>query len=76
MSTIKAPFTEEQVEALNNYQQESGFHPFTCLHNLHNECGRSNKDEEGVLIASKEGWICPCGKWRQDWAHDFMAQKP
>ena len=25
-----APWTPEQVEALNRYQTESGWHPFTC----------------------------------------------
>jgi hypothetical protein len=28
---------------------------------------------DGVLIATLNGWVCPCGEYRQDWAHDFMA---
>lgn len=26
----ESPFTPEQVESLNNYQNEGKFHPFTC----------------------------------------------
>jgi len=29
---INTPFTPEQVEALNKYQNEGKFHPFTCAH--------------------------------------------
>lgn len=28
--TIEAPFTDEQVIALNEYQESGRFHPFTC----------------------------------------------
>ncbi len=68
MEKITAPFTEEQVERLNKYQNERRFHPFTC-------CSYGCKrEDEGILIATKDGWVCPCGKYKQDWAHDFMAK--
>jgi len=29
---IQTPFTSEQVESLNKFQNEGRFHPFTCAH--------------------------------------------
>jgi hypothetical protein len=68
---IKAPFTEEQVLALNEYQHLGIVHPFTC--GLEG-CKKSEQENDGVLIATEQGWICPCGKYKQDWAHAFMAE--
>ena len=83
MEKIKAPFTKEQVEKLNEYQEQGKFHPFTCCSPEEiKECLRAGKEidgqyiegaSDGILIASKEGWICPCGKYKQDWAFSFMA---
>lgn len=73
MSVIKAPFTKEQVKALNEWQQDGGVHPFTCSTPENApECERANGVGDGDLRATKHGWICPCGKFTQDWAHDFM----
>jgi len=30
MGTISKPFTKEQIDNLNNYQQSGKFHPYTC----------------------------------------------
>ena len=123
---IKAPFTEEQVKNLNEYQKSDTSHPFTCCGERNPSCkrrlssGRYEKQQEylkkdiewlkqevrnlnepyykveelvdwqlanilsaidipytdeneGILIASTQGWVCPCGEYKQDWAHDFMA---
>jgi hypothetical protein len=72
MSEIQAPFTLEQVAALNRFQQNENGHPFTCAN------GRDEKhlDGEGVLVATPEGWVCPYCDYTQDWAHDFMAKPP
>lgn len=101
MKKLKAPFTEEQVIALNKYQEFGQFHPFTCSGKPHvitekefkknvlSEFQDKMKDiigkteyrrdetciNEGILIATKEGWVCPCGYYKQDWAHTFMAEK-
>jgi hypothetical protein len=37
---IKTPFTPEQVETLNKYQNEGRFHPFTC---------KNDGDEKHIL---------------------------
>ena len=70
MNQIKAPFTKEQVIKLNEYQHKGNFHPFTCGGE---HCVRSEREDGGLLIATEEGWICPCGKYKQDWCHSFMV---
>lgn len=59
---IHAPFTPEQVAALNIFQQSTQFHPYTCLFH-------SNTS----LIATIDGWSCPHCDYRQTWAHSFTA---
>lgn len=71
MGKITAPFTPEQVKKLQQWQNTLSFHPFTCC--SHEGCERGEDKDGGVLVPSTEGWICPCGKYTQDWAHDFMA---
>lgn len=78
MNVIKAPFTEQQVKNLNAYQAQGKFHPFTCCggnYEGNDKCERQNRTGEGLLKASVNGWICPCGKYTQDWAHESMAEK-
>jgi hypothetical protein len=60
---IKAPFTDEQVKSLNDYQSSGVFHDFTC-----GNCGNA-------LHASNDGWHCstPGCDYAQDWAHSWMA---
>ncbi len=89
MPKVYAPFTDEQVELLKAWQEgrvtmraEVGTetviafnvtpHPFTCC--SYEGCKRREKPNEGALMPSTDGWICPCGKYTQDWAHDFMVE--
>ena len=73
---IDAPWTAEQVAALNRWQELSYFHPFT------HSCGT-------VLVATADGWVCTdigCKVYDdeaatfpavvQTWAHDSMAADP
>jgi hypothetical protein len=68
---IKAPWTVEQVVALQNWQDAEFTHPFTCgkrdghptLHGDH-----------GILIPTVNGWICQFCDYTQDWAHPFMFE--
>jgi hypothetical protein len=70
---IKAPWSKEQVEALNHYQRHGKFHPFTCAnrsdgnHPFEDEYG-----DHGALRAYSLGWRCPFCSYTQDWAHEFM----
>jgi hypothetical protein len=60
--TIQAPFSDEQVAALNAYQSGGVLHPFTCPNHSHE-----------ALTADTDGWSCPACDYTQTWAHDFMA---
>jgi hypothetical protein len=67
---IRAPWTPEQVAALNQFQREGGMHPFTCV-----DQGGPWHARNVPLEATASGWECPslhC-HYRQDWAHAFMA---
>lgn len=60
---MKAPFTEDDVKKLNFHQTRGDVHPYTCPgHKI--ECR-----ERRELIATKDGWICKCGEYKQNWAH-------
>lgn len=80
---IKAPFTASQVEKLNKYQRSGQLHEFTChgkplIPNKTTpriELSRELCPKGGVLIATEDGWVCPCGSFTQDWAHAFMAEE-
>lgn len=60
---IRAPFTPEQVEALNRWQASNMRHPYTCP-GTHPECR-----EHRELFVTRDGLICQCGRYKQDWAH-------
>lgn len=61
----EAPWTAEQVESLNAFQNHGMFHPFTGK--------RKPNGDKTVLIATPEGWReTPEGPVVQTWAHDFM----
>lgn len=73
MNRIYAPFTPEQVEALNRYQQSDHVQPFTCGRRgdgLHGELW----SDTGTLVATIDGWICCWCDYKQNWANKFMAQ--
>lgn len=63
---IVPPWTDEQVTALNAWQQAGYVHPFTC---------GGDHTEHVSLVATEAGWACPeaCG-YTQDWAYEFMAE--
>jgi len=53
---VTAPWTEEQVAALNEYQHSGCFHPYTCPFN-----------SGACLVATREGWVCEHCGYTQDW---------
>ena len=70
-------WTEEQVAALNAFQDRGDVHPFTCgSDNRSDDAHKAAQQEEGgdlgQLVATRQGWICPACSYRQFWAHDFM----
>lgn len=74
MGKIETPWSQEQVNNLNDYQQKGCFHPYTCDRKAP-ECEvdkgpieTKDPSKDGVLIATQDGWVCPCGKYKQNWA--------
>ena len=68
---MQAPFNEEQIKSINEFQQSGAFHPFTCGSGRRTDADHT--DGEGLLVATADGMICPFCDYRQDWVHDFMA---
>jgi len=72
---IKKPWTKEHVDHLNSQQKRSDCHPYTCGggHGVNVKCERQQVpmdwSKEGTLIATVDGWVCPCGDYKQDWSH-------
>lgn len=60
---IKAPWTEQQVKNLNDYQRDGLMHDFTC----------GNDSRHHSLVATVNGWVCKDCSYTQDWAHQFMC---
>lgn len=65
---IRAPFDEAQVAELNDWQQRTDVHPFTCPNR-----GDGRHDGEGVLVAYSDGWLCRNCDYMQNWAHGSMS---
>jgi hypothetical protein len=65
---IQAPWTGEQVDALNRFQRAGDVHEFTCRHD-HGGLDRT-------LYATRDGWRCPHCSYQQDWAHQAMLKHP
>jgi hypothetical protein len=76
---IESPWSSEEVEALNEWQQAGQFHPFTCGNDRGDAAHLAYRAEHGgdlgQLVASASGWHCPACGYRQDWAHAFMASR-
>lgn len=65
MARVKAPWTDDQVKRLNEWQQTRAVHPFTC--------GTSKC--RGILRATTSGWVCPKCSYVQNWALKISALK-
>jgi hypothetical protein len=74
---IVSPFSDSQVQALNEWQSITGIaptgHPFTCR-NQRDQAHQVAGLLESVLIATPCGWVCPCCDYTQDWAFAGMAE--
>jgi hypothetical protein len=65
--------TEEQIQNFTDYQNNAKFHPLTCPGNslmcLQDDKLRTLNAVEGY------GLICNCGKYVQNWTHNFTILK-
>jgi hypothetical protein len=55
--------TDELIAELNIQQHDGKYHPYTCGGN---RTDANHLDGEGILIATKDGWICPYCDYKQD----------
>ena len=69
---MKNTFTEEQVKHLNEQQKSGKVHPYTCDRSSMN-CQLRFNEGDGILLATIDGWVCPCGNYKQNWAHKSGA---
>ncbi len=72
MSGEKLIFTDEQVSKLNEGQANPRSHGYTCCggdYPNNKNCQRNSGENDGMLIATNVGWVCPCGDYKQYWAH-------
>lgn len=65
---VRAPWSSDQVDALNRFQRRGDVHEFTCP--------EDHGGADRTLVATKTGWICPHCAYVQDWAHKAMFTKP
>lgn len=72
MSIRRAPFTPDQVQALERQQQNRTLHPFTCP-NRSDGNHRENDIDLGALVPTVRGWICQYCDYTQGWAREFIA---
>jgi len=83
---MKKITTQETIDFMNKQQERGSYHPYTCCSPSDiKECKRQlsynkrqngeiieyNKDNEGILTATLEGWICPCGKYKQEFSKQW-----
>ncbi|CAG2160795.1 hypothetical protein [Cupriavidus numazuensis] len=77
MSYIRAPFTEDQVQKLNENQVGLGGpvrRAFICRSSADHRHGVEG-GVPGILIATKYGWVCPHCNYKRDWAFAIMATR-
>lgn len=55
---MKKVITQETIDFINKQQTTETYHPHKC--NI-KDCVKENK----VLVATFEGMVCPCGKYKQ-----------
>jgi hypothetical protein len=54
--------TDAEITILNKFQKSGKFHPLTCGGN---RTDKNHLDGEGILVATKEGWVCPYCDYKQ-----------
>jgi hypothetical protein len=65
---VEAPFTEDQINSLNEFQKSRVMHPFTGGNEL------LPGNEEDILVAKEDGWISLNDPdYHQNWAWSWMA---
>ena len=72
---ISAPFSERESKKLNALQKNGMHHGYTCCSpESIAECERRSGKNTGLLVVKNGVWVCPCGKYKQFWAHKADAK--
>jgi len=62
------------IEELNEQQHCGMIHPYTCDRKAE-ECevklDPRDYSKDGILIAMEDGWVCPCGKYKQAFRNEY-----
>ena len=66
--------TKEQIKGLENRQKNTMMHDYTCM--SYNGCDRSKQDNWGSLIPTEDKWVCPCGKYTQEYDQNLIDSIP
>lgn len=77
--TIVAPWTIDQVDALNAWQQTGWTPTYTCggpCRDRDRDSGARQPRPERALVATLDGWICPTCDYTQSWASILMFSEP
>lgn len=61
--------SQREIKKLNKKQKEGNYHPYTCMGS--GGCVRAEQENDGLLIATKKGWVCPCGKYAQKFGKEL-----
>ncbi len=65
---LLAPWSDDAIERLNKHQRLREFHPYTCPERDESTHSWRHGDL-GVLVAMREGFMCPDCGYSQDWAY-------
>ena len=58
--------TKLEIDNMNKAQRAGFMHPYTCDRSA-DGCQVKFNESDGVLIATKDNWVCPCGKYVQNY---------
>lgn len=75
LAQVRAPFTEDQLDSLAEFQYSDTVHPYTCPqdHDWCDYCREAGAPPLSALL--EEGLTCACTgcDYTQDWVHAFAA---
>jgi len=59
---------KEQIEKLQEQQDDPRYHGYTCC--SYDGCERDKQPKWGALIPTEDSWICPCGRYKQEYRNE------
>ena len=62
-NVIHYKIPQERIDELKKIQNNPMLHGYTCPGD--NQFCRTSKYNDGLLIPTPDGWVCPCGEYKQ-----------